>query len=181
MKFSLISELDIVPFVVTIVACLFLGLEYGILAGIGINIIFILFSTARPNSKIEILKIRDQEVLYIIPDQSLVFSAAEPIRNTILKSAIKNDASLIVIDGSFINTIDVTVASNLKSVVDDLIILKKVVVFWNWQKQPIGVAWRWSSAFGKLFRNGDSIEELFNFRENDDDIDEDLKALTIDK
>lgn len=141
-----------------------------------------MFSTARPNSKIEILKIRDQDVLCITPDQSLVFSAAEPIRYRILKSAIQNDASLIVIDGSYINTIDVTVALNLKSVVDDLTILKKRVVFWNWKKQPTGVAWRWNSDFGRLFRNGDSIEELINFSENDNVVDEeDLKALTVDK
>lgn len=41
--------MDIIPFLATLLGCLLLGLEYGILIGVGINVLFVLYSTSRPN------------------------------------------------------------------------------------------------------------------------------------
>jgi sodium-independent sulfate anion transporter 11 len=47
------AESDLIPGIGTFVACLVLRLEVGILVGIGINILFILYHAARPKIAIE--------------------------------------------------------------------------------------------------------------------------------
>jgi len=52
-----VAESDLIPGVGTFVACLILQLEIGILCGIGINILFILYHAARPKISVEKLKV----------------------------------------------------------------------------------------------------------------------------
>lgn len=51
-------ESDLIPGVGTFIACLVLQLEIGILCGIGINILFILYHAARPKISVEKLTVR---------------------------------------------------------------------------------------------------------------------------
>lgn len=51
------TETDLIPGMAAFVACLALQLEIGILVGIGINIIFILYHAARPKISIEFLSV----------------------------------------------------------------------------------------------------------------------------
>lgn len=51
------TESDLIPGIFTFVACLVFPLEYGILVGIGINVIFILYHAARPKISLEILTV----------------------------------------------------------------------------------------------------------------------------
>lgn len=45
---NVLTESDLLPFLVTFIACLVLGVEVGILVGIAVNLLFILYSSARP-------------------------------------------------------------------------------------------------------------------------------------
>lgn len=54
----LTSETDLIPGLAAFVACLVFPLEIGILFGIGINIVFILYHAARPKIRIEYLAVR---------------------------------------------------------------------------------------------------------------------------
>jgi MFS superfamily sulfate permease-like transporter len=47
------AESDLIPGFGTFIACLVLPLEYGILVGIGLNILFILYHVARPKISVE--------------------------------------------------------------------------------------------------------------------------------
>lgn len=47
------TESDLIPACTTFVCCLFLRLEIGIVVGVGINLIFLLYATARPSVKVE--------------------------------------------------------------------------------------------------------------------------------
>jgi sodium-independent sulfate anion transporter 11 len=47
----------LIPGVATFIACLVLPLEYGILIGIGINLMFILYHAARPKISVEKLTV----------------------------------------------------------------------------------------------------------------------------
>jgi sodium-independent sulfate anion transporter 11 len=46
------SELDLIPGFATFFACLFWALEYGILVGVGVQIMFVLYNIARPTVKV---------------------------------------------------------------------------------------------------------------------------------
>lgn len=37
---------------------------------------------------------------------------------------------------------------------------KKLLVFWNWGKQPRHLAWRMDNKFGKCFYQSDTLEDL---------------------
>lgn len=50
-------ETDLIPGLSAFVACLVLPLQLGILVGIGINVIFILYQAARPKLSIETLSV----------------------------------------------------------------------------------------------------------------------------
>lgn len=46
-------ELDLVPFLITVIACLVLGIEVGILIGVIVDVIILLYYSARPKLLIE--------------------------------------------------------------------------------------------------------------------------------
>lgn len=155
-------RIEVLPFIVTLIACLLLGLEYGIVIGVGVNILFVLYSTARPSTPHDIRKISDTEVLVVSPDQSLVFSAAENFKYKVLKYTLNapDTLSLIVLNGHYVQNIDFTAAMNLNTLVGDLKILGKSLVFWNWPRQAVGLAWRISPEFGVLFKRTDNLDDL---------------------
>lgn len=102
---------DIIPLVGALIACLLLGLEYGILVGVCLNVFYVLYSTSRPTIEITFEKVYTHDVMVIVPDQSLVFSAAEHVKYKILKHATINEGiRFIVVNGQFVQTIDATVA-----------------------------------------------------------------------
>lgn len=60
------SETDLIPGLAAFFACLVFPLEIGILFGIGINIVFILYHAARPKIRIEYLAVRKIESFLFI-------------------------------------------------------------------------------------------------------------------
>lgn len=52
----------------------------------------------------------EQELLILLPDQSLTFSSADHFKYKVLKYVVQNTPTVIVIDGRYIRTIDATVA-----------------------------------------------------------------------
>lgn len=147
---------------VTLIACLLLGLEYGIVIGIGCNLLFILFNTSRPRLQCECITVDNgQQVILVTPDQSLFFSAAEYVKYKILKAITEHpDASMVILNGHFVHHIDATMAANLKTLVDDCGLLNKLVLFWNWQPQPMGVAIRLTAEFKPIFKHSPSLDSL---------------------
>lgn len=47
------SKKDLIPTFATFLLCLIIGVEYGILAGVGINLMFLLYPSARPQVNVE--------------------------------------------------------------------------------------------------------------------------------
>lgn len=172
--------------------CLFIGLDYGIVIGIVVNMTFVMYASARPTIEAQYTKLENQTILLIAPDQSLVFASAEHLRHKVLKHASNyeedsnsiddhNDSdasssndhvmgdlpnkpkiSIIVLDGSAIRSIDVTVAENLQLLADDLRARNQTLLFWNWQRQPTNVAWRHSAKLGSLFHEAENLPALMD-------------------
>lgn len=106
---------ELLLFVVTMVASLFLGVEYGILIGIAVNLVFILYASARPPVELEKKAVDERgyelrEVMVVTPKQRLHFPAAEYVRKQIMAECREGEKTDVVVDGSFVTNIDVTVA-----------------------------------------------------------------------
>lgn len=116
----------------TILVCLCVGLEYGIVTGIVVDASMLLYSTARPFLNIETITGEKGDLVILPLSEKLSYCAAEYVRSTILKAsqtAVLD--SIIVIDGTNLRHMDSTVASNLVSVVKDLEKKSCKVIFLN--------------------------------------------------
>lgn len=150
------------PLFVTLIACLLLGLDYGIIVGVGLNVLFILQKTARPNINHEVKQFGSAELVFVTPDQSLFYSSSEHFRSFLTKIAIKYaTAEWIVIDGRHINHLDATVAAGLNTLNKDFGYLKKTLILWKWKQQPLGVLYRNNPNFLNNFKHSETIEELY--------------------
>ena len=70
LKVNIISGVDLIPMAVTFVAGLVLGLDYGMLIGIGVNLTFILYNAARPKVQVRSLTVSKLLVRYKIHNVS---------------------------------------------------------------------------------------------------------------
>ncbi|KAF5289752.1 hypothetical protein FQA39_LY03669 [Lamprigera yunnana] len=126
------KKLDLLPFGVTLIASLIIGLEYGILIGIACNLLFILHSSARPSIEIEREKFPLHDVFVVTPSRSLHFPSAEYLREKIIQNCCY-PKTIVIVNGKYINHIDATVAKNLKVLADDLSVRDQKIVFWNFK------------------------------------------------
>lgn len=104
--------MDIFPFIVTLLFCLIFGLEYGMVAGILFNLIFIVYQSARPVLTIHSVSVGGSEVTVVKSHDDLKYASAEYVKEKIVNFIGKsNDHNKIVLlDGVEIFSIDSTVA-----------------------------------------------------------------------
>lgn len=99
-------ELDLIPLTATLISALLLNLEYGILIGLATNMVFLLYTSARPKLDVE----QTSGNIYVVRvNTGLQFAAAEYVRETIQQKC-NAEKSTIVIDGKYVRHIDATVA-----------------------------------------------------------------------
>lgn len=104
---------------VTLVVCLTFSLEYGILVGVGVNLLFIVYASSRPQIRIEELTVDSHQILLVEPDRSLTFSAAEYLKLKIMKKALDlPEVNIIVLSGRYVKTIDVTLAEVCTKIIE---------------------------------------------------------------
>ncbi|XP_023727084.1 sodium-independent sulfate anion transporter isoform X3 [Cryptotermes secundus] len=164
------KKADLIPMLVTFVACLGLGLDYGMLIGIGVNLVFILYSSARPKVQVRNLTIETQEVLLLTPQQGIVFPAAEYIRDTVFRYCLATESNVIVVvDGANVHHIDSTVAKNMTLLVEDLNIRKQKIVFWNWKHSAEVVCRGIDAEISKYFSHEDNLECLLQEMNTEND------------
>ncbi|CAK1552606.1 unnamed protein product [Leptosia nina] len=115
------SKRELCVLIVTIIMCLGVGLEYGIVTGILLDALFILYSKARPTVYVYSQKEPRADLVVITLNYNLSYCAAEHVRKSILVAAegISSD-SLIIIDGTNLRKIDSTIASTLATVANDV-------------------------------------------------------------
>lgn len=136
------------------IACLVLPLEIGILAGIGINVIFILYHAARPKISIEFLSVSvfipfrildklipnfpfyfpqtssGNKYLMLTPDRCLIFPSVDYVKNLINKLGVKTQVP-IVLDCTHIYGADYTAAKVIETLVADFSARKQLLLFYN--------------------------------------------------
>ncbi|KAG5315058.1 PREDICTED: sodium-independent sulfate anion transporter [Acromyrmex echinatior] len=125
---------DLIPGVGTFIACLLLQLEIGILCGIGINILFILYHAARPKISVEKLKTHHGvEYLMLTPDRCLIFPSVDYVRNLVTKYSRRAEsvATPVVIDCSHIYGADFTAATVIEILTKDFAKRGQPLFFYN--------------------------------------------------
>ncbi|XP_025268868.1 sodium-independent sulfate anion transporter isoform X2 [Camponotus floridanus] len=125
---------DLIPGVGTFIACLVLQLEIGILCGVGLNILFILYHAARPKITVEKLKtLHGIEYLMLTPDRCLIFPSVDYVRNLVNKYSRRagSVATPVVIDCSYIYGADFTAATVIETLTKDFASRGQPLFFYN--------------------------------------------------
>lgn len=126
------TKKDLFLLTITLVLCLYFGLEYGILSGIIVEALILLFNVSRPKIGVNIVKTDVGELIVVPLDNDVAYCAAEHVRRTIIRASHQvNSDTVIVIDGTNLQTMDSTVASNLMLVLKELDIRLIKIMFLN--------------------------------------------------
>ncbi|XP_026750150.2 sodium-independent sulfate anion transporter-like [Galleria mellonella] len=107
---------DLVPAFATFALCLTVGVELGILAGVAVNVMFLLYPSARPQLDAEIVtNANGLKYLLVTVDNSLYFPGIEYIRQYVERAAKKKGGCSmpVVIDCRYVLGADFTAAKGL--------------------------------------------------------------------
>ncbi|XP_017020019.1 sodium-independent sulfate anion transporter [Drosophila kikkawai] len=153
---------DLFPFTVTLITCMFWSLEYGILCGIAANMVYILYSSARPHVDIKLEKVNGHEVGLVDVKQKLDYASAEYLKEKVVRflNQQNGETQLVVIRGEEINSIDYTVAMNIVSMKGDLEALNCAMICWNWNIASAGVVCRLKNDLRPIFKFDVTLEEV---------------------
>ncbi|KAI8500958.1 hypothetical protein Bbelb_210530 [Branchiostoma belcheri] len=109
-----LQKLDLLPLVCTFFGT-FIGIEWGILAGVGVSAMILLFPQARPG-----LLVDNKDVLIFQPDRGLHYPGVDFIRTLLYDRALKEKPYRpVVLDCSHIASIDYTTIQGLKEVLEE--------------------------------------------------------------
>ncbi|KAL6261738.1 hypothetical protein P5V15_006829 [Pogonomyrmex californicus] len=135
------KKIDLIPAVTTFLCCLFIRLELGIVIGIGINLLFLLYASARPTLRVhKATSISGCEYLVITPDRSLVFPSVEYVRAVISKQGLREGIAVpVVIDSTHIQAADFTAAKGIKTLIEDFTKRGQPLIFHNLKPSVIEI------------------------------------------
>lgn len=128
------SRTDLIPTFATFVMCLIFGVEYGILFGVFINIIILLYTSARPVVHVEKSQSSSgHEYLLIQPGNNIYFPAVDFVRLNVCRIAIKQGYSKlpVVIDCRYIQGADFTAAKGIYSLISEFNKRSQPIYFLN--------------------------------------------------
>lgn len=133
------KKADLIPGIAAFIACLALPIEYGILVGIGLNILFILYHAARPKIHLDqMVTPCGIKYLMLTPDRSLIFPSSDFVRNLINKHGLKNQTP-VVIDCTHIYGADFTAAQVIDTLIKDFQSRNQMLLFLNLKPSVCGV------------------------------------------
>ncbi|XP_063916375.1 sodium-independent sulfate anion transporter-like isoform X2 [Zophobas morio] len=155
-----INKMDLVPFFVTLAACLLLSIEIGILVGVCVDIIFVLYGAARPKVLIEKMNENGANYVKVTPTAAILFPSAEFVREKIMKSKETQVFTVVVFDCQRINRMDFTAAKCLSAFISDFKKVNKQVIFYRPKKSVGKILTKVTEGGAKVAQSEDA---LFNF------------------
>ncbi|XP_059472280.1 sodium-independent sulfate anion transporter-like [Neocloeon triangulifer] len=125
---------DLIPLYASFLAGLFINLTFSIVCGILVDLVFIIYPTARPKLIIKSIKLPDiGHALLVVPDKNICYPNIEFLKERIIISAELVKLDVIVIDGSFIHVLDTTSIQTLKALRKDFESKGKKTLYVNWR------------------------------------------------
>ncbi|XP_071871095.1 sodium-independent sulfate anion transporter isoform X1 [Bombus fervidus] len=159
------KKTDLIPLTVTLLSCLAIGPEYGMIAGIAVNLILLLYFAARPGLLIEERVVDGLTILFVSPKQSLSYPAAEYLRERVMSWCDARVGTIpVVVEGRHVLRIDATVAKNLALLLADLEARDQKLVFWNWCEEAKRTLISYDASLAMSFRSSGSIAQIFSGR-----------------
>ncbi|KAK3091412.1 hypothetical protein FSP39_019726 [Pinctada imbricata] len=120
-----VNKIDLLPHVVTFVASLAIGIEYGILIGIALSLIILLYPIARPDIQVDNIG-----VTVVKPEHGLLFPAIEYVQERVLKeNEADGRSNSVVIDCSQVTAVDYTTIQGIMDLILDFERRKAKLVF----------------------------------------------------
>ncbi|XP_034936756.1 sodium-independent sulfate anion transporter-like [Chelonus insularis] len=154
------SKKDLIPMFATFFLCLVIGVEYGILVGVGINLMFLLYPSARPNIHIEkCVTESGADYLQVIPGNSLYFPAVDFIKQFVDHAGIREGSSQlpVVVDCRYVLGADFTAAKGIAALIGEFNTRKQGLYFFNPRSDVVAVL---RGACGEDFQYVSTQEEL---------------------
>lgn len=134
------SKKDLIPTFATFILCLVVGVELGIVIGVAINLIFLLYPSARPTVFVEKMQsLSGYEYILITPGNSLYFPAIEFIKTSIGKAGITSSHLPVVVDCRFILGADFTAAKGISALINEFMLRKQPLYFYNLREEVVHV------------------------------------------
>lgn len=184
------KKIDVIPLLTTLLSCLFIGLEFGILIGVGVNLVMVLLASSRPTIDLERCIVGEHELLLVTPKQNLIFTCADFFRYKTVKYVVQhNHVDYIVINGEYIQNVDMTAmkvnvyfkgifkrkfnvpffSQKLSNMIDSFHDQGKVVYLWNWNhKAAFNLVMRYRRDYYNLFKFSVNTDDLiFQLKQND--------------
>ncbi|XP_066472566.1 sodium-independent sulfate anion transporter [Tiliqua scincoides] len=129
-----VKRLDLVPLCVTFFLC-FWEVQYGIMAGVLVSGLVLLYPIARPQ-----IKVLEYEALLLQPASGLYFPAIEFIRETVQKHALSASRSRsVILDCTHVSSIDYTVVMGLSELLQEFQSRRISLVFISLQAHVLQV------------------------------------------
>ncbi|XP_022247509.1 sodium-independent sulfate anion transporter-like [Limulus polyphemus] len=128
---------DILPWASTFVTSFILGLEYGIMLGVGVSVMMLLYGMASPNITTQLQRKPGGECRLVVkPDRTVLFPSAEYIKSKITKalppeSSQERICFTVIVDGEHLTDADYTIAMGLRTMVDSFEKQNVLTVFTN--------------------------------------------------
>ncbi|KAJ1526898.1 hypothetical protein ONE63_008450 [Megalurothrips usitatus] len=164
------KRIDLIPLGATFLCCLLIGLEYGMIVGIAVNLLILLYHSARPPVDMKWVVVNGCNVLLVTPAQSLAFPSAEYVREVIVADCNQHrdesQQSAVVIDGANLFNIDSTVAKVVKLLSEDLKMLEVPIFLWRWPQQVTYTLLGIDPKMKPFFRNGPTLDLILTALEN---------------
>ncbi|KAG7223797.1 hypothetical protein INR49_026480 [Caranx melampygus] len=128
------SELDLLPFMVTFLMS-FWQVQYGIIGGVAVSGVLLLYNTARPQ-----IKLSDHGVLVMELSSGLSFPATEYVSHFIHTQALQaSPPRSVVLDCHHVSVIDYTVVSELRDLLRQFKLREVQLVFCRLQPSVLEV------------------------------------------
>ncbi|CAG5101314.1 Similar to Slc26a11: Sodium-independent sulfate anion transporter (Mus musculus) [Cotesia congregata] len=154
------SKKDLIPMFATFFLCLVIGVEYGILVGVGINLMFLLYPSARPTIHVEkCVTDSGTDYLLVIPGNSLYFPAVDFIKQFVDHAGIREGSSQlpVVVDCRYVLGADFTAAKGIAALIGEFNTRKQGLYFFNPRSDVVAVL---RGACGEDFQHVSTQEEL---------------------
>ncbi|XP_076292343.1 sodium-independent sulfate anion transporter [Lasioglossum baleicum] len=157
------SKKDLIPMFVTFLFCLTVGVEYGILMGVGTNLVFLLYPSARPTIHVDkCTTASGAEYLLVTPGNSLYFPAVDFIKKSVGNAGIKQGSCQVpvVVDCRYVLGADFTAAKGIATLINEFNSRKQGLYFYNPRSDVITVL---KGTCGEEFQYISTQEELSYF------------------